>query len=195
MSQPDSVPIRRRVARWFFRMARHLLALFGLATLTYYGCFDLSQMNSRGMRPVLHGARGKGGDRVLTERVTYRVRSPRRWELITFQSDDERKTVRRVVGLPGETVQILKGGRVIIDGRRVDQPAGLAAIEYLPVCNVSGGKKVKCGDGYFVMGDDRMDIFDSRFLPPVPPDGLIGRPWMIVSPRSRIGWIDHHHSP
>jgi len=195
MSQPASPPIRRRILRWIFRITKHLLALFGLAMLTYYGCFHLSQMKNRSMRPTLQWSRETDGDRVLTERLTYRVRSPRRWELITYRIDDGQTAVRRVVGLPGEFVQIRKGGQVVIDGRDVDQPPGLAAIQYMPVCNVHGDRKVECGDGYFVLGDAKMDVNDSRFEPPVLPDALVGRPWLIVTPWSRIRWIDHEESP
>jgi signal peptidase I len=195
MSDPIPKPRWRRVLWWLYRQAKHLLALFGLGVIVWYGFFDLSHMTTRGMRPLLHATREGDGDHVLTERLTYRLRSPRRWELITYRQDDGRAAVRRVVGLPGETVQMLRGGKVVIDGRNVEKPSGLASIKYLPACNVFEEKKVACGDGYFVLGDESMDIFDSRFELPVTRNALIGRPWLIVAPRSRIGLISHKRVP
>ena len=80
-------------------------------------------------------------DLVLTERVSYRLRRPRRWELIAYRRSDGQVIIRRAVGLPGEAVQLTDKGRVLIDGRPVDRPPRLDSIQYLPVCNVQSGKK------------------------------------------------------
>jgi len=55
--------------------------------------------------------------------------------------------------------------------------------------NLTEGKPVPCGDGYYVLGDDLKDSDDSRFNGPVPPHRILGRAWLIVSPRNRFGWV------
>ena len=97
---PGKPPIRlvRRVLRW----AEHMLAAFGLAVILYHLCFDVSVMVSGSMAPTLQGKSVDDGDVVLTERITYRLRRPRRWEVVCFGADNGDQLMKRVVGLPGE---------------------------------------------------------------------------------------------
>jgi signal peptidase I len=187
MSETTTRPIRNFILQWLLRPARHLLALFGLVTLVYFTCFDLSAVSYFSTRQSRKGTFGAAdGDYLLTERITCWCRSPRRWEPITCRRDNGQVAVRRVVGLPGETIGIRKSGQPVVDGQPVDRPPELASLDYLPVCNVHQGKEVACGDGYFVLGDDSMDVQDSRFEPPVPADALVGRPWLLFHRNSRI---------
>jgi signal peptidase I len=181
--------LRRRL-RWLLRQAEHVLALVGLGTLVYFTCFNLSRVMSGSMRPTLRGDDAHHGDLVLTERVSLRFRQPRRWEIITFQTPEGLQVMKRVVGLPGERVQIRRSGQVLINGQETPTPAALAFLHYVPVCRVFDEKAVECGSGYFVLGDYALDSDDSRFNPPVQPDDVIGRAWLIVGPQGRRGFIN-----
>jgi signal peptidase I len=188
MTAVESRP--RRWLRWTLRQLEHCLALIGLGTLVYCACFDASRVTSGSMKPTLRGENWATGDRVLTERVSYWFRSPRRWEVVTFRKDDGVEVMKRVIGLPGEQVQILRGGQVLVNGQPVERPAALDIPKYLPVSKVHNGKKVQCGKGYFVLGDDTFDSDDSRFNDPVPPDDLVGRAWLIFGPSGRRGFVN-----
>jgi signal peptidase I len=186
---PQSRP-RRRWARWLFRQIEHCLALIGLGTILFFTCFNLSRVISDSMAPTLRGHDWRSGDLVLTEKVSYWFRGPRRWEVVTFRSSDGVQVMKRVVGLPGEHVQIRRGGQIVIDGRPIEQPAELSSIHYFPIDRVIADKSVACGEGYFVLGDHTFDSDDSRYNDPMRPDQVIGRSWLIVGPSGRRGFVN-----
>lgn len=192
MSEPAAKPAAaRRPVRWIFRQAVRFFALFGVIAMVYLTCFSYTRVTSESMEPTLQGSDWESGDRVLTEKVTYWFRRPRRWEVITFRATDGRTIMKRVVGLPGEHVRMLRGGRILIDGKEIPPPAELDFLDYFPFGNLTVDKPpAACGDGYFVLGDDSRDSDDSRFNGPVTPDQLIGRAWLIVGPKNRRGFVN-----
>jgi signal peptidase I len=92
--------------------------------------------------------------------------------------------IKRVIGLPGETVE-LRDGRLFVDGTRIHEPYLKGAVdtrEYGPVRVPKGA--------LFVLGDNRLNSNDSRFgLGFVPVDKVVGRAFAIVWPPARVGWI------
>jgi signal peptidase I len=154
---------------------------------------------SSSMEPTLHCARpaswceARFSDRVLANRFIYHVREPRRGEIVVFHTPDAARLkcgaggtfVKRLVGLPGETVEIRlrRGlGDVYIDGRRLDEPyvkpQRRATGEFGPV-------KVPEGS-YFMMGDNRGQSCDSRDWGSVPRSRLIGKVFATYWPPNRI---------
>jgi len=191
MNEPASKPgLGWRLLRWLLRQCENCLALIGLLTLIYLLCFDLSVMTSPSMAPTRQGTSWRDGDHVLTEKVSYRLRRPARWEVIRIHREDGVKVMKRVVGLPGETVQIREDGRIVIDGSLIDPPDGFDCPQYKPQCKLMDGAAVDCGRGYFVLGDDTIDSDDSRYTGPVPPEEIMGRAWLIVAPWPRVGFIN-----
>jgi signal peptidase I len=178
-----------RVVRWVMRQAERGLALVGLGMVVYFCCFSYSRVTSGSMAPTLQGEDWDTGDRVLTEKVSYWFRQPRRWEVVTFRPDGGGEVMKRVVGLPGEEIQMRRGGRIFIDGREVPPPERLDFLHYFPFGKLIQDQVVDCGEGYFVLGDDSRDSDDSRFNGPVPPERLIGRAWVILGPAGRRGWV------
>ena len=158
---------------------------------------------SGSMEPTL-----EPGDRVLVQKVVY---GPDRGDVIVFSDPQGRPGpdrgivggfvhwlsstlgierpehedfIKRVIGLPGETVE-LRDGRLFVDGVRIREPYLEGAVDtrdYGPV-------KVPEG-ALFVLGDNRLNSNDSRFgLGFVPVDKVVGRAFAIVWPPSRVGWI------
>lgn len=185
---PAGVSRFRRVAGRTFRYGERMLAIFGATVAIFWLTMDYSVIISPSMSPTLMGTGADNGDRVITEKVTGWYRTPRRWEVITFEKPTGERVMKRVVGLPGETVQITSGRELLIDGKAVELPPVLDRM-YLRYGNLADGDAVPCGDGYYVLGDDLKDSEDSRFIGPVPERLIIGRAWMIVSPWERIGWV------
>jgi signal peptidase I len=181
---------RRRWFRWILRKLEHALALIGLGTLVYFGCFDLSRIASGSMKPTLQGESVKTGDLVLSERVSYWFRRPRRWELVAYRCNDGTQVMKRVIGLPGEKVQMRRHGQLVIDGNELAVPEKLSFLKYFPYAKLSEDKAVDCGDGYFVLGDYSFDSDDSRYNGPLSPGNIVARPWMIVAPAGRRGFVN-----
>lgn len=191
---PPPIELRRRgtgrllaqaVGRWAVRG----LALFGAIVAIYWLTLDFSVVVSPSMAPTLQGTSIDNGDRVLTEKVSGWFRSPGRWEVITFTNDAGEKRMKRIAGLPGESVQMPAAGEMSIDGQPIEIPPLLNG-KYLRFGNLIDGKPVACGDGYYVLGDDLKDSDDSRFNGPTPRSHVIGRAWLIVWPLSRVGFVN-----
>ncbi len=187
----EGKPRYRRWMGWVLRQVEHCLAVVGLGTIVYFSCFDLSRVASGSMKPTLQGEDVKSGDLVLTERVSWWYRRPRRWEVITFRRDDGLQVMKRVVGLPGEKIQMRRGGQIVIDGEEIAMPDSLAFLKYFPFAKLAENRTVDCGNGYFVLGDYSRDSDDSRFNGPVWPAEIVGRAWLILAPAGRRGFISN----
>lgn len=182
--------MRPSVLRRMMRVVERGLAILGLLLLLYLAGFDLSRMHSNSMAPTLQGRGGPKSDWVLTERISFAFRPPHRWELMAFRNRDGVQVMKRVIGLPHETVALKKNGIFLIDGEPVMRPEELGDIKYHPYGRLTMGNRARADDGFFVLGDDSGDSQDSRFEPPVKRDQVIGRPWLIVWPPSRLGFVN-----
>lgn len=170
-------------------MIERILAIAGLiAIVTHFILFPI-RLTSGSMSPTLQGTSWNNGDTVWVETVSYCWRSPRRWEIIAFRQTDGTVVAKRVVGLPGERLEMLRFGKLVVNDIPFPLPARLAHIKHLAAGNLSAGAGYICNDGYFVLGDDSHDSDDSRFNGEVKPTQIIGRAWFIGWPRGRIGWV------
>ncbi|MBW3546707.1 MAG: signal peptidase I [Actinobacteria bacterium] len=122
------------------------------------------------------------GDRVLVNKLSYRLHEIHRGDLIVFErpSDDGssqvKDLIKRVVALEGERIEA-RDGRVLIDGKALPEP-------YLaPSVQTTNLEPLVVPEGHvFVMGDNRDDSRDSRFFGPLPEELVIGRAFVKVWP-------------
>src|SRR4051812_14518933 len=84
-----------------YEQLRGGFALIGVALVLYHLLFSVARMTSPSMAPALQG-NAISGDWVLTEKITYWFRNPRRWEVVQFHNDEGLLVMKRVGGLPGE---------------------------------------------------------------------------------------------
>ena len=117
--------------------------------------------------------------------VRYAIHPPERGEVIVFEfpdrnpSNSKKDFVKRVIGLPGETIEV-KDGVPFVDGVVLEEP-------YLTTKDHSNGRKVELGAGeYYVIGDNRAHSNDSRSWGAVPEENLRGKVWMIYWPAPGI---------
>lgn len=94
----------------------HALALVGIGFAVYHLCFVVSRNTSPSMSPTIQGTEWGNGDLIVTERVSYWFRAPSRWEVAMIRNREGTLIMKRVIGLPGERVQILRGGQIMING-------------------------------------------------------------------------------
>lgn len=130
-------------------------------------------------------------DQLIVDKMTYRFRDPKRYDIVVFpyQYQDNTYYIKRIIGLPGETVQILSG-MVYIDGMRLDEHYGNEMMENPGIAE----EPLTLGeDEYFVLGDNRNNSSDSRAsdVGLIHRKDLIGRAWIRVWPLSQIGVIHH----
>jgi len=127
---------------------------------------------------------------LIIDELSYRFRIPERGEIVVFRYPREPSQffIKRVVALPGETVEIT-GGEVVI--YNTEHPNGLKLDEEYLTETTSGKERVTLGpDEYFVLGDNRDSSLDSRSFGALNKDNIIGRVWVRGLPLSRIGTFD-----
>ena len=123
------------------------------------------------------------GDYLIIDEISYRFREPERGEVIVFKypQNPSQRFIKRIIGLPGETVEI-QDGKVTIFKNGITQI--LDESEYLPsVLETSGKILIVLGeDEYFVLGDNRTFSFDSRRFGVLPKEEIIGRAFLRAWP-------------
>lgn len=128
----------------------------------------------------------KVGDLFFTENISYRVlnQEPQRGDIVVFRHPQDAKTViKRVIGLPGDTVEVL-GGRVLINGEALTE-------DYIKRPPLLGFPlQAVPPDSYFVMGDNRNDSADSRAWGFLPRENLLGRAALVFWPPQRIQFLE-----
>ena len=133
------------------------------------------------MEPNLHD-----NEYVLIDKVSYRLHAPERGDVIVFERQgNERDYIKRIIGLPGDTVQIA-GGQVLVNGVALDEPYLNQVIHTdLPARQVEEGR-------YFVMGDNRNNSSDSRSFGSIAVNDIVGRAWLVYWPPSDWAVVPHH---
>lgn len=129
------------------------------------------------------------GDRVIGSRLSYKFHNPERGDIIMFKypDDEKRDFIKRVIGLPGETVTV-KGGKVYINDSNIPLDE-----EYLkePPFNEDIGPFEVPEDSYFVMGDNRNNSHDSRYWKNhfVKKDKILAKAIVRWFPLNKISWM------
>ena len=129
------------------------------------------------------------GDNLIVDKLSYRFHDPDRFDIIVFPQEDGRYFIKRIIGLPGETVQILDGS-VYINGEKLEEHYGNEVMEEAGIA----AEPVTLGnEEYFVMGDNRNHSMDSRDpgVGVLTRKDLIGRAWVRIYPFDNIGVIRH----
>jgi signal peptidase I len=157
-----------------------------LAFLTWNYLLTLTTMTSNSMKPTLLVEREGGADWILVDRLTPRFRDPQRGEIVHFLSQGGPLVLKRVVGLPGETLEI-RDGKIWIDGVPLKEPPEVIQREYVNGGHLEAGARLKIKAGNFLLlGDDSQDSYDSRFWGCLPRSGIRGLARAIVWPPGRV---------
>ncbi|MBA3551661.1 MAG: signal peptidase I [Actinobacteria bacterium] len=204
---PKSGSKKRSRLAFLTELPALLFISLALALVIKTFVFQAFYIPSESMLPTL-----EVGDRVLVNKVGYRFHPPRRGDIIVFEdpnpgpeadrsalsdfwhwlteglgvsSNPEKDFIKRVIGLPGETVEIRRG-TVYIDGRKLpDEPY----VSSIADTSDSGPFEVP-PEQLFVMGDNRTASSDSRTsLSYIPYDRVIGRTFVIIWPPSSLRWV------
>lgn len=130
------------------------------------------------------------GDHILTTMVPYYYRDPKYGEIVVFKQGEE-NWVKRVIGLPGDTIDI-QGGNVLVNGEMIDENAYLASegisAPLVGFQHVNFPYEVPEGH-YFLMGDNRTQSHDSRYLGAIARENIYGKAWIKIYPFDQIGML------
>jgi signal peptidase I len=166
----------RRAGRGVLDFAKTLIVAFILAQLVMVSVAQAFQVEQYSMEPTL-----LPHDRVLVNKLVYRLRPPQRGDIIVlrYPRDPGRNYIKRIVGLPGDMVQI-REGHVLINGVPVEEmyvngtPSGDYGPERVPA------------DSFFVLGDNRNNSEDSRAFGFLQRELVVGQAILIYWPPNRI---------
>lgn len=128
------------------------------------------------------------GDQLVVEKISYLTGKPQRYDVIVFEFNETTKYIKRVIGLPGETVRIDEEGKIYINDCAVFDEYGSGVIEDAGIAK----NNIKLGeDEYFVLGDNRNASKDSRSseVGMIKEDQIIGKAWLRVLPWETFGMI------
>jgi len=129
------------------------------------------------------------GDYLIVDEISYRFSDPQRGDVVVFKypKDISQKFIKRIIGLPGETVEV-KDGKVTI---HKDNNSQVLDEEYLPnPSGTIGTITITLGaDEYFVLGDNREFSYDSRAWGAVPVKNIIGKVFLRVLPVAALSRI------
>lgn len=182
-TEEKKVDIKKEIISW----ALYLLFVVALVyvIITFVG--QRTVVDGRSMNPNLND-----GDNLIVEKLSYRFRDPQRFDIIVFppQGAPKEHYIKRIIGLPGETVQIDYEGNIYINGEVLEEDYGLETIQNPG----RAAEPVTLGeDEYFVLGDNRNNSTDSRTekVGNVKRSTITGRAWVRIWPLSDFGVLKH----
>jgi len=178
--------------RWVIEWAVILIAVLLCTVLLRTYVVQSFYIPSPSMVPTL-----QVGDRIMVNKLSYDLHEVHRGDIVVFkrpplEMQDFPDLVKRVIGLPGESIST-KDGHVYINGTLLDEPwlqpgassyTGALPDDQYPQFNMPGPVTIPAGD-YFVMGDNRTDSEDSRYFGPIPKSLIVGRAMAVVWPLSQ----------
>jgi signal peptidase I len=176
-SVSEQSPSVRGWVKWLREALETILPAILIAILINLFLAQPTRVHGQSMEPNLHT-----DQRLVVEKVSYRLHGPRRGDIVVFSmpQQSEELLIKRVIGLPGETVEI-HDGKVYINGTLLDEPyltqetRGRFGPIVIPPLHV------------FVLGDNRSFSNDSRAFDAVPIENILGRAWLSYWPVEDMG--------
>lgn len=172
--------------RGIVRLIFEIAVTLAFAALVAITMFQSVTMQESSMEPTL-----SVGDRFFMNRIAYRVSSPERGDIIVFRtnaSDEAALHIRRVIGLPGETIQIVDG-QILINGETYKEGRDFPVISNPGTA--ANPITLESGE-YFVLGDNRNNSEDSRYgdIGIVNKKYISGKLWFTCYPVKKIGFLE-----
>lgn len=154
-----------------------LTAIIFLVVNAVIGRFRIESVS---MQPNLYE-----GEYVIVDKISYTLSTPQRGDIIVFEKTGQPDLIKRVIGLPGDTVEV-RNAQVFVNGVALNEPyiANPPNYAYGPV-QVEPGR-------YFVLGDNRSNSSDSHVWGTIPADTIVGRAWIIYWPPPNWQIVPHY---
>ncbi len=179
--EPTTEPRQQHAGTsWLRELLETILPAVLLALVINLFLAQATRVFGQSMEPNLHT-----DQRIVVEKLSYRFHLPRRGDVVVLKlpRDVSELLIKRVIALPGETVEI-RDGSVWIDGQPLDEP-------YLTQPTAGQMAPLVVPEGHvFVLGDNRGYSNDSRAFGPVPLENIVGHAWLSYWPPNAIGFVE-----
>lgn len=185
--------IATKLGEFFLDIVETVVIALSIFLVIYLVLMQPHQVNGLSMVPTF-----QNGEYVLTDKISYRFGSPKRGDVIVFHAPEAANCpegtgcdfIKRVIGLPGESVQV-SNGYISINGTRLTE-------DYLPPEFVTKAGKATEGGAiflgpqqYFAVGDNRPFSSDSRVWGPINKTDIVGRAFFRYLPLNKVGLVQH----
>lgn len=184
MARRDREPsVARELLSWIFYLLIIVVLTYGV--VTYVG--QRTRVSGSSMETTL-----SDGDNLIVDKLTYHFHEPKRFDVVVFpyRYEDNTYYIKRIIGLPGETVQVVNG-YVYIDGELLT--SDIYGAELMEDAGTAENPITLGADEYFVLGDNRNHSSDSRdpAVGLITRSELMGRAWVRIYPFDKFGMIKH----
>ncbi len=200
--------IQTRKRPWYRDWPESILIAFIIAMIARTFIVQAFKIPTGSMEPTLHGD-PSNGDRVLVNKFVYALHPPKRGDIVVFRTvnitglDYHKDYIKRLVGLPGDIVEI-RYGHIYVNGERLEEPEIFNKVHYTntevrrePLGDEGQyglfGKPIRVPQNhYFVLGDNSSVSRDSRYWGFVPKENLIGQAFVTYWPIRQIKLLRNH---
>jgi signal peptidase I len=178
-------PLKNELWEW----AKALLLAIGLVLVIRWLLFAPFIVEGPSMEPNFHT-----GERLIVNKLIYDLRVPQRGEVVVFKATESKDFIKRVVGLPGESVKV-EGDKVYVNGTPIEEPYLKEALDAAAKNGTSYNTRTNYKEqevpagSLFVMGDNRSNSFDSRDIGFIRLEDIIGRAELVFWPLPDIGLV------
>lgn len=184
--EKEQTSMMREIMSWVIYIAAVIVLTY--LVITFVG--QRTEVNGESMMETLHD-----GDNLIVDKISYRFRDPERYEIIVFpfEYEDDTYFIKRIIGLPGDTISIADG-KVYIDGELLEDEVYGREIMMEPDGSLWQMDPIVLGEEeYFVLGDNRNNSMDSRdpSVGVLTKDDLMGRAWIRIWPLNAFGAIEN----
>ncbi|MCE7898317.1 MAG: signal peptidase I [bacterium] len=176
----------RNLWLFFLDFLETIVVSLAIFAVVYIFLFQPHQVDGKSMEPNFHNA-----EYILTDKISYRISSPKRGDVIVFHSPQDSGTdfIKRIVGVPGDLVMV-KDGHFYLNGTRLDEEYINDPGKVAPGRFLREGATAEVPNGqYLVMGDNRLHSSDSREWGFVPRTNIVGRAFFRYWPVDVFGII------
>ena len=175
------------VYREIFSMMFYLIFVVAATLLIIRFVGQRTEVSGHSMEDTLDD-----GDNLIVDKLTYRFRDPVRYDIIVFPYKYKEDTyyIKRIIGLPGEMVQITEEGNILINGEILEESYGR---EVMKSPGIAADPIILGEDEYFVLGDNRNASADSRdpSVGVISGQDIVGRAWLRIWPLNKFGILKH----
>ena len=175
------------VGKFIFSFIETIVIALVISVVLYLFIMTPHEVVGRSMYPTY-----QDGEYIMANKLVYELADPKRGDVIIFKYSDTQDFIKRVIGMPGDTVG-LQDGKIYINGEVLDESEYLDSTVYTNGSDyLHEGETITLGeDEYFVCGDNRQHSSDSRTFSPITRDQIKAKAWLVYYPFNNIRIVEH----